>query len=184
MSNKPWKTRFLLFIAIGFILGIFMGAFYKGKNDLLAPRFLGEMKDRSVDAVTCVYDVVKQRGGLAVFLLIAATTYLAPLIVAATAFWLGMSMGIFQTIAIGHYGLKGILLLPAVTLPQFLFYLPAYYFMFLWCEKLYGMIYLKKTWKRGNAIASLILILAAMASGILLECMISPKLFHAFLNVF
>lgn len=184
MGKKPWRIRILSFIAVGFLIGILLGLFHKGESSLLAPVALGRLKEAGLDPAACLYEIVKSRGGVAIFLLVASTTYLAPFMEAGTALWIGMSIGIFQTQALGLYGLKGILLLPAVTMPQFLVYLPVYYFLILWCERLYEMIYLKNPWKKGNAIAGLALILAAMAFGIFLECMIGQRVFHAFLNIF
>ena len=184
MGKKPWRIRIFSFVVVGFLSGILLGLFHKGESSFLAPLALSRLKEVGVDQSAYIYEVVKSRGGMVIFLLMASTTYLAPFMEAGTALWIGMSIGLFQIQAFGFYGLKGILLLPAVTMPQFLVYLPVYYFLILWCERLYEMIYLKNPWKKGNAIAGLAFILATMAFGIFLECMIGQKVFHAFLNIF
>ena len=107
---------------------------------------------------------------MALFIIIAGTTYLAPAVCMLSAIWIGMSLGCFQTMAIAQYGLKGILLLPAAAMPQFLLYLPAFYCLLRWSTRLYHAIYKKQNWKKGNALSGLILILAAIACGIFVEC--------------
>lgn len=170
MRRRLTKIPFLLPVAVGFLLGMTVTILNGGKGDLLRPENLCQVKTLLAREPNDFYEILKVRGGFAFLILLAGTTYLAPAACMLAALWVGMSMGCFQTAAIVHYGLKGILLLPAATLPQFLAYLPAFYFLLQWSERLYGAIYRKQDWKKGSAASSLVLLLAALALGSFLEC--------------
>ncbi len=170
--------------AAGFLLGIMLGILSGGSRNLLEAERLCSLKEMTLKSGRLFYEILKVRGGTVLVLLMAGTTYLAPATCILTALWIGMCFGIFQVNAVLQFGIKGILLLPAATMPQFLIYLPTYYFLLRWCEKLYRTIYLRSDWKKWNAFLSLILILASMAAGAFLECLVSPRTWQAILNIF
>lgn len=170
--------------AAGFLIGMIFVIFHEEKGNLLNLDHLYKLREMTVDPGGYLYEIVKVRGGMMVFLLLVSTTYLAPVFCILTAGWIGVSMGSFQMMALCNYGIKGILLLPAVTLPQFLIYLPAFYCLLRWCEGIYGAIYRRKEWKKGNAIAGLVLIVAAMALGIFVEYHMGPVFLQDILRSF
>ena len=184
MWRRFEKIPFLLLCAVGFLLGCFVAVLVRGKGSVLAPDNLCRMKGMILDQGAYAYDVIKLRGGMVLFIIIAGTTYLAPTVCMLSAVWIGMSLGCFQTMAIAQYGLKGILLLPAAAMPQFLAYLPAFFCLLKWSTRLYHAIYKKQNWKKGSALSGLILILAAFACGIFMECRIAPGTLQQVLQAF
>ena len=169
--------------AAGFLLGIILGILYKGNGELLSAENLCRIKDMTPDRGRLFYEILKARGGMALILIVAGTTYLAPAACMLTALWFGVSIGMFQAIAMTQYGIKGILLMPGAIFPQFLIYLPAYYFMLCWCEKLYRTIYLRADWKKWSAAMGLILILSAITAGIILEYTVNPGFLQSILKM-
>ena len=184
MGKRFGKIPFLPITAAGFLLGILMGVWNGGKGSVLDVESLCAVKDLEVQKPAFFFEILKERGGAACLILLGGTTYLAPAICILSAMWIGMCAGMFLTISIVQYGIKGILLLPAATLPQFLLYLPAFYFLLRWCERLYGAIYRRKTWEKWTAMAGLILIMAAMAVGCFMEYQIGPRMLKTVLDAF
>lgn len=184
MRRRFEKLPFLLLGAVGFLFGMILAIPCRGKGEILDPEYLSRMRELAVDQKLLIYEILKNRMGMVMIIGMAGTTYLAPAVCMFVALWIGMNMGSFQTLAIARYGLKGILLLPATTMPQFLIYLPAFYFLLRWSEKLYGVIYQKQVWKKWNAVSGLVLILAAMAVGIFTEFRLGPQVLQGVLKIF
>lgn len=185
MWRRFGKIPLLPLCAAGFLVGILLCLRGKAEGTLLAPASLQEIKNMSIDKSGILYQVCKIRLGTVLLLLVAGTTYLAPLFCGGFSFWLGMGGGYFLTQAVMRYGIKGVLLLPAGCFPHYLLYLPAFYMLLLWCERLYGYIYLKREFPGwGSTAARLILILLAVFAGIFLESHVNPGILQGMLKNF
>lgn len=182
-----------IFLA-GLVAGIFMMNF--GKNILLDNTgLLDENTLRQVSALTL------DSGVLFVFILrkrmtefgvlaLAATTYLGIAACVCAAGWYGFCVGAFLTAGVLRYGIKGILLAFAATLPQYLLYGPALYGLLLWCAKTCRMIYGRGHYQEDGKIPvlsgrvfSLLLLLAVTIAGCALESFINPVIFKAFVRI-
>lgn len=178
------NPKLLPLCGIGFFVGILFCLFCGQGESLLVPERLCKVSERAEGSVGLLFSLLMNRGKWMVLLLLAATTYLAPICCAVTAAWMGWSMGAFLTMALRQYHLKGILLLPAALLPQWLFYAPAAWLLLKWCMSLYGGIYLKQKLSKKSCLASLFLLLALMGMGIYLESFWNPKILHGILENF
>lgn len=189
------KIPFSYIFLVGLVIGILMMNF--GKNTLLDStglldeNTLKQMSSAAPDSsVLFVYVLRKRMVGI-VALALAATTYLGVAACALTAGWYGMSAGIFLAAAVMRYGLKGVLLALAATMPQYLVYAPAIYGMLIWCEKTCRVIYGKgyyqasdtKTPAISGRVFSLLILLSLMLAGCALESFVNPVIFRGFLKM-
>lgn len=110
------------------------------------------------------------------------------------ALWMGAMAGVFLSVASIRYGLKGIALIAAGILPQYLLLVPACVMLMNWCYQLSMALYhperaadlrygTKKQYLMRKA-AQLLLILGAVMVGSAIESYINPMLLSAFLKIF
>lgn len=189
------KIPFAYIFLVGLVAGILMMNF--GKNTLLDNTglldedTLRQMSSASPDSSVLFVYVLRKRMVGAAAMALAATTYLGVAVCAVTAGWYGMSAGIFLAAGVMRYGLKGVVLALAATMPQYLIYVPAIYGMFIWCEKTCRMIYGKGYYQSADAktpavsgrVFSLLILLAMMIAGCALESFVNPVIFRGFLNM-
>ena len=138
--------------------------------------------------------VLKERIGMVFLLCILATTYIGIYAVSFFALWMGAMAGVFLSVASIRYGLKGIALIAAGILPQYLLLVPACVMLMNWCYQLSMALYhperaadlrygTKKQYLMRKA-AQLLLILGAVMVGSAIESYINPMLLSAFLKIF
>lgn len=181
-----------------FLAGMLAGGvlLYMGKNILLTDSgFLGEemlyqMKYMTVDSNAFLWYVLAGRLKSVMIAAVLATTYLGLVTICTMAAWYGMTMGMFITAAITRYGLKGVLLTVVGIFPQYLVYIPAFYFLMLWCERVCRVIYFEKTvilQDKSVFVIKLLqlagLILAVIA-GCMMESYVNPVLLGGLLKIF
>ena len=183
---KRWvrKPKLLPLCGIGFFVGILLCLFCGQGDGCLRTESRLQVQARTEDGGKLLFSLLFIRGKWIVLLLLAATTYLAPICCGMTASWMGWSLGAFLTMALRQYHLKGVLLLPAALLPQWLFYAPATWLLLKWCMSFYEGIYLKQKLSKKACLASLFLLLAMMGMGIYLESFWNPKILHGILERF
>jgi hypothetical protein len=128
--------------------------------------------------------VVRKRMTGMVILVLAATTYLGLAACAMTALWYGFSAGAFLAAGVLRFGINGILLTLAGTMPQYLLYGPAFYALLVWCEQTYRMIYHQKTPAISKRVLSLLIIFAVVLAGCGLESFVNPVILSGFLKLF
>lgn len=172
---------------------------------LLEEETLREMSSTASDSSVLFAFVLRERMIEFVVLALAATTYLGMAACVAAAGWYGFSTGAFLAAGVLRYGLRGILLALAGTLPQYLLYAPALYGLLLWCEKTCRMIYGKghygkeyygkeyygkEHYQEGSAkipafsrrVLSLLILFAVMLAGCALESFVNPAILRGFLK--
>lgn len=183
-----------IFLA-GLIAGILMMNF--GKNTLLENTGLLDedtlqyMASAARDGSVLFAFVLRKRMVFFFALVLAATTYLGVAACVLAAGWYGFAAGAFLAAGVLRYGVRGIFLVLAGTLPQYLLYGPALYALLMWCEKTCRMIYGKGR-LQGNEtkrpavtgrIFSLLILLAVMIAGCALESFVNPAILKAFLKI-
>lgn len=110
------------------------------------------------------------------------------------AFWMGTMAGVFLSVASIRYGLKGIALIAAGILPQYLLLVPACIMLMSWCYQLSAALYhpekaadfrygTKKQYLMRKA-AQFLVILGIIIIGSAMESYINPMLLSAFLKIF
>lgn len=196
---RKWGSRLPLFqlYVIGFLIAIISVAFLGQAPSVISRERLvsvqGALGDGSgmagmAEGVTergtskLLPYVAYCRGRVVLFLIVAGTTYLAPVVCGASAVWIGYCFGRLLVTLLLQLGMQGLLTCIAILFPQWLFYAPAFTLLFRWCESLYGGIYVRKKLSRGECMAKLILLLAMFCAGILLESSVGFWLFK-FRNV-
>lgn len=102
----------------------------QGSDLLLQTEVLGEstlelMKYQAQDCRSLFLYVLKERCLIIPLLFLLSTTYLAMFAVYGVVLWYGAAAGAVLGVAMLRYGIRGILLVLAAGLPQYLLYVPA-----------------------------------------------------------
>ena len=162
--------------------------------ELLNAASLSRLRYLEVDGGSFFLYVLKERIGTAFLLCVLATTYVGVYAVSFFALWMGTMAGIFLSVASIRYGLKGIGLVAAGILPQYLLLVPACVMLMNWCYQLSAALYHQEKaadFRYGTKkqylmrkMAQLFLILGVIVIGSAMESYINPKLLSAFLKIF
>ncbi len=102
---------------------------------------LYHMKYITVDGSALFCFVLRKRIMLLLVVAILATTYLGYVVCVGTAGWCGMSVGVFLSVLVARYGIKGVILALVSVFPQAICYVPAIVLMLGWSQSLYRAIY-------------------------------------------
>lgn len=182
----------------GFLVGVFAMNIWKNlflqDMELLNAASISRLRYLEVDGGAFFLYVLKERIGMVFLLCILATTYIGIYAVSFFALWMGAMAGVFLSVASIRYGLKGIALIAAGILPQYLLLVPACVMLMNWCYQLSMALYhperaadlrygTKKQYLMRKA-AQLLLILGAVMVGSAIESYINPMLLSAFLKIF
>lgn len=107
---------------------------------------------------------------------------------------LGMGTGILLAVSCLRYGAKGLLLMLSAAFPQMLVYLPVFLYIFHLCYLLCVKLYFphKDFWKSNSStkvflfknILYILIAIAVVIIGILLESYVNPKIFFSFIKNF
>ena len=191
---KSGQRTFLSVFCVGFFAGIIV--FNIGKGILLGEtgffdeETLYHMKYMTVDSNALFCYLFRRRIFRVLAMAVLSTTYLGLAACIGVSFWYGMSAGAFLTVLAVRYGLKGILLAAVCVLPQYLLYAPAALALLTWCETLFRGIYIRGEFDASdkgflmNKAGRLLIILAVMTAGCLLEGYMNPYLLLGFLKIF
>lgn len=182
----------------GFLAGILMiniwrNAFF-GEMDLLSAASLSRLKYLDINGRSFLAYILRERLGTVVLLCLLATTYAGTVAIALYAGWMGMMAGVFLSIAAMRYGIKGIFLILAGILPQYLLLVPAYIMLMKWCYQMCtGLYYPHKVYEDGygvkrqyfmKKILQLLIILLVVIIGSMVESYVNPILISRFLKIF
>ncbi len=193
-ARFPFGSVFLAGLIAGILIMNFGKSILLENTGLLDEYTLYYMKYMTVDSGALFAYVLRKRMGNALLLVIMATTYLGLVFCAGAAFWYGLSAGAFLAAGVLRFGIKGILLALAGTMPQYLLYLPAFYALFLWCEELYRKIYRKKYYEPdygkdketptlAGRVLKLLSIGIVLSVGCALESFANPSILLSFLKI-
>ncbi len=129
--KKPEAARYIgLVIFLCFLAGIFcanqIGSGQLGSFGIWNTYFIEKFKYARIQSADLFYHVLKTRMPLLLFLLLLSMTGWGQ--TAGTVFlaWQGFAGGFLMTASVMAYGAKGILLILAAMLPQYLLYIPIY----------------------------------------------------------
>lgn len=193
---REGKLPVITIFAAGALAGIILMSLGKSilleSTGLLDEYALYQMKYMTVDGKALFYYVLKERLAGLLLLAIMSTTYLGLVVCGGAIFWYGMCAGMFLATAVIRYGIKGLLLVVVGIFPQYLIYIPAMFWMLLWCQNLYRIIYLDKTFgtKRPDVsflyarLLRLAGILGLFTFGCVLESFLNPALMKGLLSFF
>ena len=144
-QESTGAPRWLLPFLIGFIAGVLLWNMGTGnwakESGLLDEYTLGRVSNMELNHNAFFFYVLKQRVTLLWLLAIIGSTFLGIYLLYAYVLWLGLAAGVLLSTAVIRYGVKGILLIVAGCLPQYICYVPALIIMlnlsYGLCVKLY-----------------------------------------------
>ncbi|NLL80195.1 MAG: hypothetical protein GX234_10525 [Clostridiales bacterium] len=144
-QEKTGASRWLLPFLTGFVVGVllwnFGGAALTEKSGLLDEYTLGRIRSMELNYHAFFWYVLQKRIGMLWLLAMVSSTFAGIYLLYAYTVWLGAAGGILLSASVIRYGFRGILLVIAGCLPQYLFYLPAIVGMlcigYSFCVKLY-----------------------------------------------
>ncbi|MCM1102122.1 MAG: hypothetical protein NC079_08980 [Clostridium sp.] len=200
------KRSYGYIFPVGLIAGILMMNLGKDilleNTGLLDEDTLRYMSSAATDGSVLFAFVLRKRMLFVGAMALIATTYLGVAACVFAAGWYGLATGAFLAAGVLRYGVRGILLVSAATLPQYLLYGPAIYALLLWCEKTCRMIYGKKRYRGAGTeaefrdgsylakrpavfgrIFSLLVIFLVMVAGCALESYVNPAILRAFWRI-
>lgn len=191
-GKLPVITIFTVGIFVGILFMIFGKSILLESTGLLDEYTLYQMKYVNVDSRALFYYVLKERFAGLMLLAIMSTTYLGLVVCAGATFWYGMCAGLFLATSIIRYGIKGVFLVVVAIFPQYLIYIPAMLGMLLWCQRLYQIIYLDKSYGMKQPDISFLFnrllrlggIIALFVLGCILESFMNPVLMKGLLKIF
>ena len=191
-------ARLLYTLFFGFFAGI-LGMILKKESLLYGTGFLdsytlGPVKYLEPDTGKLLTTVFMQRLGVAVLLVILATTYLGRAAAYFYQAWSGLAMGILAAGSIIRYGAKGILLILGSLLPQQLILIPAFLMLSVKCCELCRIMYFRggaagfSGKDRGRFLIKKGLDMTAsftlIAAGCFVEAYINPRILKLILGLF
>lgn len=185
MDKRGWKRySVLIFILIGFLLGILFRVRGTNGSELLSGEHLLRLKTARIDTKHYLYLLGSRRIGFTAGLLLSATTYLEPAAFFGSIVLFSFLLGNFLAGALALYGMKGIELLYAVLFPHCFFYLFSFFLTGRCCRDLYRYIYRKIECQKVFWCGRLILAIAFLAVGIYLEATSGPGVLQGVLENF
>ena len=161
---------------------------------LLDAASLSRLRYLEIDEGSFFLYVLKERMGVVLALCLLATTYVGVYALSAFALWLGAMAGFFLSVASIRYGLKGILLILAGILPQYLLLVPACIMLMNWCYKVSNALYhpdravdirygTRKQYFMRKTV-QLFMIMVVVVAGCVMESYVNPLLLSVFLKIF
>ena len=196
-SCKGLKTgnhTFLTFFCVGLIAGILvinMGkSILLGDGGMFDESTLYHLKYMTVDSNALFCYILRKRIIRFLGLAVLSTTYLGLAACMGAAFWYGLSAGAFLATLMLRYGIKGILLAVISMFPQYLVYVPVVLALLLWCQELFRGIYVRGEYSaadRGFLVKKagrLLVLMAVLVVGCMLEAYMNPFILMGFLKIF
>ena len=140
-DGKKLLTVFCVGVLTGFFVMNIGKSILLENTGLFDEDTLYRMKYMTVDSSALFCYLFRKRMGVLIFWAVLSTTYLGYVVCLGVTVWCGMSTGVFFSVLMTRYGIKGIVLAVISLFPQYLFYLPAIIMMLGWGEDLYHAIY-------------------------------------------
>ena len=174
---KTGNHTFLTFFCVGLIAGILvinMGkSILLGDGGMFDESTLYHLKYMTVDSNALFCYILRKRIIRFLGLAVLSTTYLGLAACMGAAFWYGLSAGAFLATLMLRYGIKGILLA-----------------LLLWCQELFRGIYVRGEYSaadRGFLVKKagrLLVLMAVLVVGCMLEAYMNPFILMGFLKIF
>ncbi len=177
MRIRENKKHFALYCMLGFFGGILyanlLSKDYITSMGILNEYFLNQYSAEDIRIAEYLWYVARLRLVPVLALGILGGTRIRKEIAAIFLIWTGFCAGLLFTSAVMKMGVKGIILCLIALIPQFVFYVAAY-FALLW----YLYTYPETRWNLSKTVVCLLLITV----GILLECYVNPVLMQMFVR--
>ena len=146
------------------------------QTSIFSEASLKELQVQLPGDATGIFFILKERLAIIFAMFLLATTSLGNIYVHFSVLWYGISSGLFLTIVLMRYGIKGILLLVAGMFPHYLIYVPA----------IILTLHISKEKRTINSkfIGQLLVISVVVIIGCVLECYVNPEVVAKILKKF
>ena len=189
-ERLPLPYLFMAGMAVGLILMTLGRTTLFEETGLLNEESLYQMKYMTVDRNALFWYILGIRFKNVAILAVLATTYLGLAAVCTMTISYGAAAGMFLAAAMMRYGVKGILLAVTAIFPRYLLYVPAFFFLLVWCEQICRGIYFEKGARLGSKqmllvkLLQLLGIIAVVIIGCGLESYVNPTVLKNLLKIF
>lgn len=146
------------------------------KTSLFDKNSLEVLREQTVDSGRLFFVVLKSRLAMIASIFLLATTVLGNTYIYMCVVWYGAASGLFLTIVLLRYGMKGVLLLWAGLFPHYLVYVPAVI--------LSMRINRDRREVDGRFCMQFVMISFVVITGCLLECYVNPYVITKILRNF
>lgn len=193
------RIQFVYVFLFGFFVGAFFMNFWKNTfltgSGFLDETMLYQIQSVQIDKPQLLRYLFGKRMSLCAGLVVFSTTYLGIVVTYGSICFMGLASGMLLAAASIRYGMKGIFLLLAGIFPQYILYVPVFWFLFNWCYEICAVMYFpariyelnlyqnKKKYILERSVR-LLLLLTLLMAGLLLECYINPFLLQGILKFF
>lgn len=203
LFTKRYTSGQRIHLIYVFLFGFFMGVFFMNiwksrlltETGFLDEEMLYQLKYMQIDYHVFFLYVLKKRMTLFFMLLVFATTYLGVAVTYGSLIWFGFSSGMLMAAVLIRYGLKGILLICASMLPQYIIYVPVFWLLLNWsyevCRILYfpARVYEENRYRSRRTLImtkgmQALVLLAVVIIGVLLESYVNPIILISLLKIF
>lgn len=181
------KSIQLICVLIGFMIGAlyiyFCGGNSFGGNEMLGLQSIIGLAYSDIQLKKYLIYLLKRRIGIIIFVGVMALTSAGNIFMGGFCLFFGIGTGSMISVAIMHYGIKGILVFLAFTMPQMLFYIPAFSRWITWFSELRLGLHKKRkkqfdiTYYETKKVVKykfLIGMLVFTIIGLLVECYVNP----------
>lgn len=168
---------FLACFLAGILLANLLDADIFQENGSLTRYYLKQFQYSCVQSQELLWHVCGNRLTLFLALLVLGSIPRGKLTHAVFVAWSGFAYGYFCVMALCGFGAKGLLLCLLALFPQFLFYVPVYLGLVELSER-------RRERKRFRYLLAVLLLLAGLSAGMLLESYINPIILQKILKFF
>lgn len=191
--GKITKAAILIAFAAGIFMANLMGREAVSNAGILNEYFIDKFKYTGVNGQNLFLYIFEQRMPLMLLLLILAFSSTGIVFGTLLLGWQGFSIGFMLSTAIAKYGAKGILLISGGLFPQYLFYIPIYffycYFTIFLRKRIAGtggdsMVERERVRIYGIGVAVSMVLLLLFVTGIFLESYLNPLILKNILKLF
>jgi len=183
---------------IGFFMGILIVNLgyetWIRNGGLLGTEMMSRLKNSRPEGESLVGYILRHRLSAVCLLGLVSTTVVGMPVLGVYICYTGLAAGCLLSVAVVRYGIRGLLFMAGVLLPQSILLIPAYICFFLWAvdvnqtlyaprmqldgfERFSSRFYLKKC-------VQMIEITAVVIIGCLLESYVNPSVLHLVLKIF
>ncbi|MCM1267392.1 MAG: stage II sporulation protein M [Bacteroidales bacterium] len=185
-----------------FLIGLFIGILIVNlgheawieNGSLFGVDMMNRLKNSRPEGAGMIGYILRHRLFTVCMLSLVSTTVIGIPILCAYICYLGLAAGCLLSVAVIRYGIRGILFMAALLMPQAFLLLPAYAGLFLWAVSLNRTLYAPRTDLTGYERFSrrfylvkcvqIVVILAVVIMGCLLESYVNPNMLRFALKIF
>lgn len=183
---------------IGFFMGILIINFghetWIGNGSLLGAEMMSRLKNSRPAGESLIGYILRHRLSAVCILGLVSTTIVGMPVLCAYICYTGLAAGCLLSVAVIRYGIRGLLFMAGVLLPQALLLIPAYIGLFLWAADVNQTLYAPRTQLEGyerfsrhfyiKKCTQMAGIATVVIIGCLLESYVNPGILHFVLKIF